>query len=435
MKILSSALACFIFLILLISSGCLEKKSKVHPRKLIIRASKYLNVKDGNYIERKDIYVEDGIITKILPRSKSVPDGFQLINLGGNVLIPGLIDSHTHLFLFDSTFNDDLQEALQITSLLPENERLSKFRARAKSYLLNGFTSVRDLGNSGQFLDIKFQKEKSKNALVPRIYGSGPGLCVDPCQFSKDSDVKTISREYEIISDQTDLISLMKGHKKNGAQLIKVYADNEPNEKVMPIELLKKVVSAAHQLNLKVSSHAVYEQAISNSIEAGVDSIEHGYEITSSQLTLMKNKGIYLVPTYFNPSVIKFINEKSKSKITSREAEDNRKMLKVVNESGVSFAGGTDLYIDFSLENISIGSHAIRNLLLYKESKVSNLKALQLFTIDSARLIGDSQLGQIKVGAYADFLGLGKDPLVDLEIKKHLNFVMKSGQIVMNKEK
>ena len=179
------------------------KDQKQHQAKqgnehsLILRSKQYYDVKTSSYITDKDIVISSGIITAIVPRIKSIGNNQTLIDLGDINLFPGLIDMHAHLFLFDQTNNGDFQKALRKSTEMKNPIRLQKFKRRAKSYLSHGFTSVRDLGNSGQFLDvIQRQKEKTNNLFSPRLFVSGQGICTQACQFPIKTPAKEISQEY-----------------------------------------------------------------------------------------------------------------------------------------------------------------------------------------------------------------------------------------------
>ena len=311
-------------------------------------------------------------------------------------------------------------------------------KKRAKEMLLAGFTSIRDLGNSGDFLDVKLQKEiKRKQVIGPTIYTSGKGFCIFPCQFSSDSKKHEVGTEYQLIDAQTDLDLLFKPYIEKGITTIKVYADNEPSENVISLKLLKNITERAHKKGFLVTAHAEKGSSIYTAVQAGVDSIEHGYELSHSNIALMRAKNITLIPTDFSKNLytkLFKINEFYYSKTYIEKLLTARKdRFKRVLKAGLPFAYGSDFYFNFD-DNLSFGKQVVKNIKVFKEYETENSTILNsLTTVPAEMLRSKNKVGIIEKGFFADIIAVEGDPLKMIEDLEKTKFVMKHGTIYLNK--
>jgi imidazolonepropionase-like amidohydrolase len=405
---------------------------------LVLRVNKYLDVITGEYIENKDIFIEDGIITKIIPQRILMTKKHTLIELNDLVLLPGLIDMHSHLFFFDDTYGEDLKKALHKNISLDKKTRYSKFKKRAKSYLRNGFTSVRDLGNSGKFLDISERdKKSSSSSFSPRILGSGPGLCHGTCQFSSNTPSSKVRKEYLILKPKDKISSILKNYKKKKIDVLKIYADSEPGLSSFSLGQLTEIIKWSKENNILTTTHSVFLDSSKNAIQAGTDSIEHGYNLDLETLKKMSKENIYLIPTDNHLETLTFLNSKwrhheADTELMQRYLKRKKRLLEAYQEK-VPIAGGTDLYADFEKIGKSLGPFALMTLIHFSEAGIPNKDVIRMFTYNSSLLLKNKKLGQIKVGAYADFVGIEGDVLKDINNIKNIHFVMKHGQVFVGK--
>ncbi len=206
---------------------------------------------------------------------------------------------------------------------------------------------------------------------------------------------------------------------------------------------MRAIVQEAHRLKLKVAAHAGSDLAAMAAIDAGADSIEHGYYLSDAILRVMKTKGITLVSTDFDSETsIRFDSRvpgnapPEPSAPVSPEVGRRRDRLKRALAIGVVIAAGSDLYIDLGWPAGEAAKHA---LYAYAEAGASPVQILQAATINAARLIGLDRpsanalprrahtIGAIKPGAFADIIAVDGDPGTDIHALDRVRFVMKNG--------
>ncbi|HET6361879.1 MAG TPA: amidohydrolase family protein, partial [Gemmatimonadota bacterium] len=307
--------------------------------------------------------------------------------------------------------------------------------ARARTFLEAGFTAIRDLGNVGPYADVALKTAIDEGTLSgPRLFVSGPGLSPPGGQFPgivwEHRDLA--GEEYRIVRGPEDARQAVIEHVTQGVDVIKVYADNDPNPGYLSTPEIEAIVAEAKVLGVPVTAHATHDRSIQLAARAGVDAIEHAYEVADSTLALMAAKGIALVPTDLDSvSVIRYIDRSGQDMPPWEEIEpyleERRDRIRRARAYGVTIVAGSDNYIDFGVPQ---GEAAKRVLSAYLEAGMPAAEILQAATIRAARLIGDDDLGVLRPGAYADVIALEGDPLEDFTALERVRFVMKAGAIV-----
>ena len=222
-----------------------------------------------------------------------------------------------------------------------------------------------------------------------------------------------------------------------GATVIKIYSNNTPNRTLLSIEEMRAIVAEARLLNVKVCAHATSTLAVARAVEAGVDSIEHGYQIDDATLKMMKEKGVALVPTDGDMWTLNRYFEMSR--ITPRPTEQDimrfvnpgRDRLRRAIAAGVTIVAGSDMYIDMKMPQ---GEAARRVLFAYHEAGMEPAQILQSATVNAARLIGEKRLGVIKAGSFADIIAVDGDPIKDFKAIERVKFVMKDGTVYVGNQ-
>jgi imidazolonepropionase-like amidohydrolase len=265
------------------------------------------------------------------------------------------------------------------------------------------------------------------------MFCSGPGLSPVGGQFPglKPNYQSIAEEEYRIIRGAEDARLAVRENVTQGARVIKIYSNNTPNPGYLSVEEMRAIVDEAHLMGVKVAAHATDDKAVRRAVEAGVDSIEHGYEITDATLALMKEKNVVLVPTDLASIEFKRYVELSGKPAPGdpKEAvEPLHERLRRAMKAGVTIASGSDNYINFEIQQ---GSAAKKVLFAYLETGVEPAQILQWATLNAGKLIADGRIGVIKSKSLADIIAVAGDPTKDLTAIENVKFVMKNGVIYM----
>lgn len=405
---------------------------------IIIKAGKLFDSENGKILTNYIIKIENNKITEV-GKNISIPENVKIIDLGEYTVLPGLIDGHTHLMTLDNI--DDKHP--MANKLLFEGDALRVLRGskRAKSWLESGFTTVRDLGDSGSFLDVALKRAINEGTVVgPRMFVSGPIIISEggqvPGLLKSHRDV--IEDEYTIVKNVDDAINAVRIHVNYGADIIKICANNSPNNTSLTIDEMKAIVKTAHRYNKKVTAHATNDLAVWEAVTAGVDGIEHGYQISDSTLTFMATKKVALVPTDISKPLfhkwadkIDFQGDREESIKKFKERYQDR--LQRAIKAGVTILTGSDNYINFDMPQ---GEAAKNILVAYEEEGMNPLDILQSSTYLSAKFMDkENELGIIKENTFADIIAVKGDIVKDFS-KTIFNivFVMKNGDIYVEKQ-
>lgn len=423
-------------LLLTIAAFAQRAPSSASGAVTIIRAGRLFDSEAGAMLPARDIVIKGNLIEQV-GENLPVPAGAQVIDLRRYTVLPGLIDAHTHLLYLENPKGDLSSEGVKALTLEGTTLRALRGAARGKTFLQAGITTVRDLGNSGRFGDVALRIAINEgSADGPRMYVSGPGLSSEGGQFpGLQPGYKNIAEEeYRIIKSVDDARSAVRENVTYGANVIKIYANNTPNPTFLSIEEMKAIVEEAHLLRIKVAAHATNDIAVRRAVEAGVDSIEHGYQISDETLKLMKEKGVALVPTDADLLTFKYLSNLSGGNdLTDEQVAQRlkplRERLRRAVAAGVTIVAGSDMYIDMQQPQ---GNAAKRVLFAYLESGMPPLSILQSATINAARLFNNPRLGAIKNGAFADIIAVEGNPAEDFKALERIKFVMKNGQIYVN---
>ncbi|HKP10830.1 MAG TPA: amidohydrolase family protein, partial [Blastocatellia bacterium] len=295
-RIITYALAALLALSALTAARQSERNAA--GRVIAIRCGRVIDGKSETPLANAVILIEGERITNI-GANLAIPAGAEVIDLSNATVLPGLIDSHTHLLQnYEGKYGgDDVNMILTVTQMSTAKRALLG-AAMGREDLEAGITTVRDLGNSGYNGDVALRDAIREGWVVgPRIVASTRALAAAGGQFGEVSAVtqKIIEQEYAVISGVEEARRAVRQAFYDGADCIKVIVNTGP--RVVSLEEMKVIVEEAHRVNRKVAAHAIGDQATRIAAEAGVDSIEHGYVIPDDVLKMMAQKKIYLVPT------------------------------------------------------------------------------------------------------------------------------------------
>jgi imidazolonepropionase-like amidohydrolase len=371
------------------------------------------------------ILIEDGKI-KAIGNNVTVPPGATVVDLSSQTVLPGLIDAHTHLFA-----NIDPKWDIADTWIMALQRRPG-YRAilgaqYAKDFLEAGFTAVRDVGNSGEYLDMDLVKAiRFKYVIGPTIIPAGRIIAPFGGQFwDTPADPKLLNNPEFYFADSHD--EMQKAVRENiywGAKVIKIVVDDQRYK--YSADDIRFIVAEATRAHVKVAAHVTTEEGARAAIEAKVASIEHGWDLTDADLALAKKNGVVLVSTDFTVKQLEADgwNEEASKKIHAARIERLHRAYK----AGVTIVFGTDI-----MSNLpgSRGAQSLEYLSSFIEAGVPPADILRAITSNAARLLDiEKERGPLKVGLAADLIAVPGNPLEDITILQKVSFVMKDGVVI-----
>lgn len=384
------------------------------PRSMAVRAARLIDVRAGEVIHDAVVII-DGDRVRSVGTGLAVPSDARLIDLGDVTLLPGLVDAHTHL-LHQYYFENGGDEANRILELVQMGTaRRALLGARlARQALEAGFTTVRDVGNSGVNGDVALRDAINAGWVNgPRVFACTRALSPVGGQFQSLTPAaqELIEQEYAQVSGIEDARRAVRQAIYDGADCIKVIVDVGPR-RVLSLEEMQVIVEEAHRAGLPVAAHVAGSDAAALiSVEAGVNSIEHGYTLSAEVLEQMAKKKIFLVPTDA-PGVDAY----------------QARIQRAVN-AGVRIAIGSDLYYDF-VPGLTRGQMAAGTYKNYIDSGMSTIDVLRSATIHPADLLDSTHsIGAIEAGRMADIIAVRGDLFEDIYNLGNVEFVMKGGQV------
>ena len=401
---------------------------------VFVKAGRLLDVRKGSYIENAGIWIEGERIKEVGAVSDvqaHVPKSVTVIDLGSATVLPGLIDCHTHLIarIPDSPNGYALNLATKSQA----------FRALEGAYdaritLRGGFTTVRDVENEGSgYADVALRDAINQGlAEGPRMQVATRAIAAvgEYNPFGVSPDLVDFPTGAQMVSGVEDARRAVREQIGHGADLIKVYADwNHPT---LTVEEMSVIVEEAHKQQLKVAAHATTPEGIKNALNAGVDSIEHGHRADREDIELMKQKGVFLVPTV---GVIDAIVEQRKNdKLTPEQIQRQENFLRGIQQEiqmamsmGVKIASGYD-----ASSPDRQGKNAAELVAMTKRG-MSPLEVIRAATVNAAELLNwQDRVGAVEPGKYADLIAVEGDPLTDISVVQHVKFVMKGGALMKN---
>lgn len=402
----------------------------------VLRAARMLDVRSGRLIAEAVVVIQ-GETIKAAGSGLALPKGARVIDLGEATLLPGLIDCHTHLLQnYDPDPGGDASLALTVATMSTARRALLG-AAMGREDLEAGITTVRDVGNSGWNGDVALRDAIDQGWVAgPRVFASTRALAPLGGQFG---DLATeaqplVAQEYATVGGAESARQAVRQAFFDGADLIKVIVNAGP--RVLGQDELDAIVAEAHRAGKRVAAHATSDLATRLAARAGVDSIEHAYEVSDDTLAMMAQKRIYLVPTDY-PAEFYLALLPSGASAAERARQGPRVQAKVAAHRerlarairlGVPIAFGSDEY--YQLAGDTRGEASLMALRAYQASGLSPLETLRAATIGAADLLGQAdRLGSIEAGKAADVIAVDGDPLKDVADLRRVRFVMKAGRV------
>ncbi|CDU11481.1 metal-dependent hydrolase family protein [Vibrio coralliirubri] len=417
-------------------------------KKLITNANVFNGV-DNNLIEKVSILIEDNLITQIGEIDPTIAD--ETIDAQGGTVMPGLIDAHVHITL-SAPFN--------VIDTMTREEVAIRSAKISEEMLMRGFTTIRDV--AGNTLGLKNSIDNGY-ATGPRILPSMAAIS-QTCGHSdyrqnqaqerlanghEDSPMMKLGA-MKVADGRSEVLKAVREQLFMGASQIKIMAGGGASSTFDPLDTLqftseemKAAVDAASDYGTYVAAHIHTSDAMRRAAEAGVMSFEHATIMDDDIAEIIKEKGIWVIPSYFTSSLI------AERKIPLPNEETYRKTERV----GKAMFKSAELIKKYDIQNIAFGTdcvgetnvHATQlNELGAIEQVFDTITALRMATSNCGRLFEmstyqhpyqEGKLGQIVEGAYADLLIIDGNPLESVACVANTEtqkLIMKDGKVYKN---
>ncbi len=398
----------------------------------LVHAGRLLDLRTGQVRLDQALLIQEGRIAATgawAQISAAAPKGVTVLDLSDQVVLPGLIEAHTHVLLQGNRFSQDYADQILKESI---PYRTLRAAAAARAGLNWGFTAMRDLGTEGAgYADVDLKKA-IETGIVP-----GPRLFVAGRAFSATGTYPLQNYAWELdlpsgvrVVDGVEAIRVaVRDEVRRGADWIKVYVDRGTSlgadgrlrsmTNYRPEEL-KAFVEEAHRLGKRTSAHVKGWDGIDAALSAGFDTLEHADGFTDDLFDRAIKQGTFGCPTLYAGLWVAEGRGPLGRKSTEMLAIAFRRGL----AKGVKIALGSDIGAFPWTENPA------KELVLMVQDGLTPLQALQAATLVGAELLGQPDLGHLGLGARADLVALTEDPLKDITALQGLRTVVKGGVVV-----
>jgi imidazolonepropionase-like amidohydrolase len=405
------------------------------PPVTVIRAGTLIDPVSGQEKRNQVIVVRGNRIESVGDASSiQSPAGAKVIDLSNATVLPGLIESHTHIFLQGE---DPALGGYDIQLLkFPLAYRAARATVSARRALDQGFTTIRDMETEGAgYGDVGIKMAVNEGRIPgPRIFTTTRAISTTggyPLEgYAPEIEVP---KGVQIIDGPMQARKAAREQMEHGADWIKVYmthrswTDKDGNlvsQPTLTLEEIKAITDEAHGWGRKVACHAYSGEGLHRALDGGCDSIEHGLLLDDAAIAQMKRQG-----TWYCPTIAIYYKEWSpentpEGRRDRARASAHEQSFKKAVQANLKIVYGTDV------GGFSWDQPIAQDFPYMVKFGMSPLEALRSATIRPAEMLGmTGQIGVIAPGAYADIIAVESNPLKDIEALGRVNFVMKDGQV------
>ncbi|MEQ8473660.1 MAG: amidohydrolase family protein [Marinoscillum sp.] len=409
----------------------------LRAQRTLIYAGKLIDGQSDKVLTEKTIVIEGNKITGIEDGYAKPKKDDQVISFKNKTVLPGLIDMHVHLE--GETSKDGYLKEFTM------NPADIAFEAavHAKTTLMTGFTTVRDVGGTG--VNISLRNAINKGLTVgPRIFTSGRSLSItgghaDPTNGYREDLMGDPNAKDGVVNGVEDAMKAVRQRYKNGADLIKITATGgvlsvakDGTGPHFSEEEIAQIVKTAADLGFHVAAHAHGDEGMQRAVRAGVKTIEHGTYMSEETMKLMKEKNTYYIPTItagMSVADLSKIDGYYPDMVARKAAVIGPQISSTFSKAykmGVPIGFGTDAAVYPHGENY-------KEFIYMVEGGMKPMEAIKSATSVNAEILGKSDLfGSIKTGLYADIVAVDGDPIEDIDNMGKVTFVMKEGVVYRN---
>jgi imidazolonepropionase-like amidohydrolase len=399
---------------------------------ILIKCGKLIDPISGNTLEKQNVLIKAGVILSVSAETIAADS---IIDLSNYFVLPGLIDCHTHVLLQGDITSEDYDVQVLKESIPYRTIRATK---SAEQSILNGFTTIRDLGTEGAgFADVDIKKAINKKVIT------GPRMQIATLAMNTTGHYPLKASDYawELkfpkgvieITGADEARRVVRQQIEQGADWIKIYADRgyyrlaDGSFRALPnftSDEINAIGDETIRSRKKLAAHAMTRDGILAAINAGASTIEHGSGMDEECMKLMAAKGIYWCPTLFVNEYVAEGRLKMGSPINSYFQQSIESTFKKAIKAGVKLAYGTDIGgYDWSLPQA-------KDFTYFVKWGLTPMQAIQTATTTAADLLDmTGKIGVIQKGAFADIIAFKKDPLKNIEVLQSVDWVMKDGKV------
>ncbi|HVP53400.1 MAG TPA: amidohydrolase family protein [Candidatus Eisenbacteria bacterium] len=362
------------------------------------------------------------------------PAGATVIDLSNATVLPGMIESHTHIFLQGE---DPAQGGydIQLLKFYPAY-RAARATVSARRALEQGFTTIRDMETEGAgYGDVGIKRAVDEGYIPgPRIFTTTRGISTTGgYPLEGYAPGVAVPKGVQIVDGPVEARKAAREQLDNGADWIKVYmthrswVDRDGNlvsQPTLTVEELKAIVDEAHGWKRKVACHAYSGEGLHRALDGGCDSIEHGLLLDDAAIAQMKRQGTWYCPTLTVYYTDNAPEDTPEGKRDRARLSDHEVSFKKAMQAGLKIVFGTDVGGFPWTEPIA------REFNYMTKFGMSPMEAIRSATIRPAEMLDmQGQIGVIAPGAYADIIAVKGNPLADISALGKVEFVMKGGKV------
>jgi imidazolonepropionase-like amidohydrolase len=429
----------FLSLALLLAVTAVRAQSPTRSAEQItvIRAGTVIDGSNGSPRKNQLIFVRGNRIEKLTEGAAQIPGGATVIDLSSATVLPGLIDSHTHIFLW----GEDPAKGGYDENILKAGIALRAARATfaCRRALEQGFTTIRDLETEGAgYGDIEIKQAIEEGTIPgPRIFGATRAISTTGGYnlegYAPELDMP---KGAQLVDGPVEARKAARQQLEHGADWIKVYMTHRSwvdkqgklvSQPTLTVEELKAIVDETHGWQKKVACHAYNGIGLQRALDGGCDSIEHGLEITDAQIAQMAKQG-----TWYCPTISPYYGDWARA---DTEAGKRDRARAATHEISFKKALNAHLKIVFGTD---IGGMPWTDSMAQEFKRMVDLgmapmDAIQSATSRAAEMLDmKGEIGVIAPGAFADIVAVSGDPVKDVAILEHVRFVMHDGTVFKN---